>query len=185
MFSLSAFNKHSQSASTSNSQRVMGQSVSVLDLDRDLDTAWRQLRDEQIITQEEFEGCVSKLVFRTEKEITAPFTAVTSLVKEAGLEMVYHDQKFYPFPAQVAWQAVPRQERQSDHLKSFARSMREANRVRSDTSFRNSLSDTRTPANKDAILDLLFDKFEALVLKCDPDTYQSDVIISRLVVRKI
>jgi hypothetical protein len=59
--------------------------------------------------QDEFEGCWSKCVIRTASEITAPFTAVTSPEKTAGLEMIHHDQLVYPFSVKVAWEEMKQQ----------------------------------------------------------------------------
>ena len=57
-------------------------------------------------------------------------------------------------------------------------------RVSTESSFRNSLSDTRNRDEKDAIIDHFYREFNRRVSSVDPETYKSEVVTARLVARK-
>ncbi|KAL8608952.1 hypothetical protein ACOMHN_060629 [Nucella lapillus] len=160
------------------------QETAAFDVKRDLETAWRGLRDDGRITQEEFERCMSPFDIRTVKEIMQPFETVASPVQDAGLAVVHHDQVFYPFFAKELWRKR-KSEDGIDDRKFFAKLMTSSHRTWSDTTFRGSLSHTRSAEEKQAILDDLYTRFENTLLAVDPEEYDTDYIISRLVVRKL
>ncbi|XP_076454815.1 uncharacterized protein LOC143289652 [Babylonia areolata] len=162
---------------------VYHQGVGGNDVRRDLDAAWRTLRDRKRITQEEFEHCTSTSDVRTAREITAPFETVTSPVREAGLSMIHHDQIVYPFVAKEVWRDRFRKDGVDDR-KTYVKNMTSAHRAWSESTFRGSLSRMRSVEEKNAILDELYDIFEAGLQVVDPEDYNTDYIISRLVVRK-
>ena len=57
-------------------------------------------------------------------------------------------------------------------------------RVASESSFRNSLSDTRNRDEKDAIIDHFYREFNRRLSSVDPETYKSEAVTARLVARK-
>ncbi|KAK7504086.1 hypothetical protein BaRGS_00004818 [Batillaria attramentaria] len=71
-----------------------------------------------------------------------------------------------------------------DDREFFAARIAEAHRVWSNASFRSGLSDTRTEEEKDAVLDQFYDIFRRRVAECDPATYRSEYLMSRLIVQK-
>ena len=66
----------------------------------------------------------------------------------------------------------------------FAGGLTAGMRVWSESTLRNSLSDMRSPEEKDAIIDRFYQVFNQRVAATDPETFKSEYITSRLVARK-
>ena len=71
-----------------------------------------------------------------------------------------------------------------DDRQYFADLLLAAMRVWSETTFRNSLSDMRSPEEKDTIIDHFYRMFNQRVAAEDPETYKSEMFCSRLIARK-
>ena len=71
-----------------------------------------------------------------------------------------------------------------DDRQYFADLLIAAMRVTSETTFRNSLSDMRSPVEKDSIIDHFYRMFNQRVAAEDPETYKSETLYSRLIARK-
>ena len=71
-----------------------------------------------------------------------------------------------------------------DDRQYFADLSMAATRVWSETTFRSSLSDMRSPEEKDAVIDHFYRMFNQRVAAEDPETYKSEMLYSRLIARK-
>ena len=71
-----------------------------------------------------------------------------------------------------------------DDRQYFADLLIAALRVGGETTFRNSLSDMRSPEEKDAVIDHFYRMFKQRAAAKDPETYKSEMICSRLIARK-
>ena len=71
-----------------------------------------------------------------------------------------------------------------DDRQYFADLLTAAMRVWSETTFRNSLSDMRSPKEKDAVIDHFYRMFNQRVAAEDLETYKSELLYSRLIARK-
>ena len=71
-----------------------------------------------------------------------------------------------------------------DDRQYFADLLIAALRVGGETTFRNSLSDMRSPEEKDAVVDHFYRMFNQRVAAEDPETYKSEMFCSRLIARK-
>ena len=71
-----------------------------------------------------------------------------------------------------------------DERQYFADLLTAAMRVGSETTLRNSLSDMRSPEEKDAVVDHFYRMFNQRVAAEDPETYKSETFYSRLIARK-
>ncbi|KAK7504089.1 hypothetical protein BaRGS_00004821, partial [Batillaria attramentaria] len=149
----------------------------------DLQDSWHKLMEKSVITAEEYRATYAKLSNRTVREITLPFKESTSPVRTAGLDMVYHDQALADCGFKEMWREKLQKEGVDDR-EFFAARIAEAHRVWSNASFRSGLSDTRTEEEKDAVLDQFYDTFRRRVAECDPATYRSEYLMSRLIVQK-
>ncbi|KAK7093498.1 uncharacterized protein [Littorina saxatilis] len=154
-----------------------------VDLMLDFDAAWKQLREEGVISQKEKEDCNMAFAFRTATELTSPFMEDNSPVQEAGLSLIQSDQLFRPCVFKSQWLKKLLEEGVDDR-DSFAQNLVTAHRVWSQSSFASSLSDMRSAEERAAILDKLYLTLMKRVAARDPRSYKSDLIVGRLVARK-
>ena len=71
-----------------------------------------------------------------------------------------------------------------DNRQYFADLLIAAMQVWSETTFRNSLSDLRSPEEKDAVIDHFYRMFNQRVTAENPETYKSEMWYYRLIARK-
>ncbi|XP_070178191.1 uncharacterized protein [Littorina saxatilis] len=161
---------------------VAGLGRNTLALLQELHHAWVALREDNVITQTEYEDCIIKAAYRTSEEITSPFTKSSSM-QEAGLGLLHHDQVALPCFFKTQWQETLRKEGVDDR-DTYAKSLVSAERVWSQSSFENSLSDMRSAEDKAAILDKLYRSLEKRVASRDPRLFNSHYLVSRLVAHK-
>ncbi|KAK7504404.1 hypothetical protein BaRGS_00004270 [Batillaria attramentaria] len=145
----------------------------------DVERVWKDLRDSNSITEEEFTNLSSLVTFPTPREITAPFEEVTSPVRDAGLSLVYHDQQYIPDLFKAAFDTKSKQGVVEDTA-AFADSMVTIGRVTFAGLIHDNLSDMRSDEEKTAIVEKYFDTVRQRLLHVDPECYNNDEIYSRL-----
>ncbi|KAK7106981.1 hypothetical protein V1264_014978 [Littorina saxatilis] len=157
--------------------------TTVVDPLLDFDAAWKQLREEGVISQEEYGDCNVASALRTATQLTSPFMEENSPVREAGLSLIHNDQLLAPCAIKRLWLKKLLEEGVDDR-DSFSQSLMTAHRVWNQTSFASSLSDMRSAEEKAAILDKLYQTMMKRVAARDPRSYKCDYIVGRLVARK-
>ncbi|XP_076457351.1 uncharacterized protein LOC143291396 [Babylonia areolata] len=160
--------------------------IGQIDVYADLEDAWKQLRDDKTITQEEYEEATFKVIFRSAQEMKSPFETDGSAVVQSGLRLVEYKEFAVPCVFKAGWfqdQSTATAAAQADA--TFARSLVAAHRVWSQSSFHHSLSDMRSEAEKTAIMEDLYERCRRLVLTKDPQSYRSETLMARLVIRKV
>ncbi|KAL8582800.1 hypothetical protein ACOMHN_061123 [Nucella lapillus] len=156
-----------------------------IDILLDTDEAWRQLKNNSTITQEEYKQCTAKMCFRNSEENQRPFVRADSAVQQSGLRLVHYDEVMAPCVYKAFWRQ--HYHNIADEKKKralFADQQVQATRVWTHTTFHSSLSDMRTEPEKAAILDDLYSRFHSLVMGKDPESYRSESSVSRLIARK-
>ncbi|KAK7093503.1 hypothetical protein V1264_007242 [Littorina saxatilis] len=162
---------------------ISGLGTTCLDLYLDFDSAWKQLREEGVISQKEYDDCNMACAIRTATQLTSPFMEDNSPVREAGLSLIHIDELVQPCVLKLLWLKKLLEEGVDDR-DSFAQNMVTAHRVWSQSSVASSLSDMRSAEERAAILDKLYLTLMKRVAARDPRSYKSDAIIGRLVARK-
>ncbi|XP_076457432.1 uncharacterized protein LOC143291452 [Babylonia areolata] len=174
--------KSDADASDKKNEPIMDQ----IDIYTHLEHVWKQLRDEKTITQEEYDNATNGMIFRTAEEMKRPFETDRTAVAQSGLRLLQFEQFVVPCVFKARWlqdQSTATAAAQADA--TFAHSLVAAHRVWSQSSFRCSLSRMRSEAEKTAIMEDLYERFQQLVLRQNPLSYRSDILIARLVIRKV
>ncbi|KAL8615895.1 hypothetical protein ACOMHN_058962 [Nucella lapillus] len=155
-----------------------------LDVCLDLETAWKEMRAEKLITKEEYDRCMFQMRFRTSEESKRPFADREMCPGE--LYLMCYDEFLNHCPYKETWRQYRDPKLAEEVSRSqFADSLVAAHKVWSYTSFRASLSDMRTQVEKAAILEAVYGKFHAAVMRKDPESYRSDEWISQLIACKL
>jgi hypothetical protein len=147
--------------------------VSMFDAFRDL---WSGLADARVITNEERAGAVFPQHYRTVAEFTAPFRNTASPVYAAGLRLEHVETRVVRCPYAVAFAA------HGDAAK-FAQGYIPTLRSWSEPVFAAALSSARTLAQRLAILDEFYGRYESLVAG-SPEGHGMDYVHVYLVIRK-
>ncbi|XP_025112079.1 gibberellic acid methyltransferase 2-like isoform X1 [Pomacea canaliculata] len=156
------------------------------DIYRNLDLAWNDLHTNGIITTEEFQSCTTLQAYRTLQELKDPFEDATmSPVRQAGLRILKGPEDFLsPCFMKTLW----REKLQTDGVddrKMFARRLVQAYRLVLDATLRNTLEKTRSTEEQSDIMDQLYECFVERVAACNPETFQSEPYVGRLVAQKL
>ena len=138
---------------------------------------WADLADSQMITSEEGAAAVFPQHYRTVDEFTAPFNDSASPVHAAGLRLEHVETRVVRCPYAVAF---------ADHRDAgkFARDYIPTLRSWSEPVFAAALSPARPLAERLAILDEYYSRYEALVAG-SPEGHGMDYVHVYLVIRKV
>jgi len=141
---------------------------------------WKEMSEDGTITPEEYSNTVINNYYRSEEEFEAPFGPDGSATK-AGLRLVSIETKVVNCPYHTTWMQDGHGGRSADeHSKWFV----PTTRTWSNSSYLGGLSETRPLAEKNAIVDELFDRYAAEVAK-DPSRHAMDYVHCYLVIEKI
>ncbi|MDU8927917.1 hypothetical protein RXV86_11030 [Alisedimentitalea sp. MJ-SS2] len=138
---------------------------------------WARLRDEGVITAEEFANTNFPQCYRTEEQFTAPFQDETSPVYQAGLRLEHVESRVVrcPFEQNFAETGQDPQEFAQDYIPTL--------RSWSEPTFVNGLSKDRSDREKAEIIDRFYGNYQAMVA-ADPTGHAMDYVHVYLVVRK-
>jgi len=140
---------------------------------------WKGMADDGVITQAEFENTVINNYYRTEEEFAAPFGPEGTATKH-GLKLVSLETKVVKCPYHTEWVEGKSTRTAEEHAKWFV----PTTRTWSNASYTGGLSNSRTPDERNAIVDELFDRYAAEVAK-DPSKHAMDYVHCYLVIEKL
>ncbi|CAH3026843.1 unnamed protein product [Porites evermanni] len=138
---------------------------------------WRELRDEGLITKDEFYRTTFIGYFRTVNEFKAPFESPDSPVRKACLSLISIETKVVPCPYREKW--LQNRGDPVEHARWFIPSLRKW----SDSTFISALSDSRSPKEKESIVNELFKQYESEVAK-RPEDHGGDYVHAYMVIAK-
>ena len=138
---------------------------------------WAELRDEGSITPDEYVDTSFPQHYRTVEEFTRPFREPDSPVHRAGLRLDHAETRVVrcPFAAHFEEHRDPAR---------FGREYIPTLRSWSESTFASGLSPDRPPADRAAILDRLYDRYEARVREA-PDGHAMDYVHCYLIASKV
>jgi hypothetical protein len=139
---------------------------------------WAAMAKDGKITQEEFDNTNFPNYYRTVEETEAPLKDESSEVYKAGLRLVKSFTRLTPCPYRQSWLDNPNQ----DALK-YARDFVLTTRTWSNATYEAGLSDSRSPEEKRALSDELFERYAQDVSK-SPADHGMDYVHCILVVEK-
>ncbi|XP_067656489.1 uncharacterized protein [Haliotis asinina] len=144
---------------------------------------WREFRDSGKILEEEFINTNFPIYLQTRKQLTSPFTDLTSPVKRSGLQLLFSEVYINIDVFYDAW--MEKKEREGiDDRGEFARMYVAAHRNWSNSTFVNGLSETRSQEEKEKIVDELFATIEKRMTSISPDEFKNDMGLNYLIIRK-
>lgn len=138
---------------------------------------WKLLVHDGVITQEEFNKTTFVNYYRTVNEFKKPFESADSPVRKAGLSLVSIETKVVPCPYREKWL------KNGGDPKAHARWFIPTTRTWSNATFTSGLSESRSPEEKDAIVDKFFKLYEDLVAK-HPEDHGMDYVHAYIVIAK-
>lgn len=138
---------------------------------------WRGLRDEGVITPEEFAGTNFPQCYRTEAQFTAPLLDKDGPVYKAGLRLEHVESRVVRCPFE---QDFTDNNRDPD---DFARDYIPTLRSWSEPTFANGLSPDRPEKERAEIIDLFYQRYQDRVA-ADPEGHAMDYVHIYLVCRK-
>lgn len=157
--------------------RYLGNTGGVNMFDR-FDAHWRAMTAEGLITETEYAAGTFAQVYRTPEEFTAPLTDPGSPVHRAGLRLISAETRVTPCPYRAAYDADPAMDAQS-----FARSYIPTLRSWSETVFANALDPARSAAERAALVDGFYQRYEDEVA-ADPTGHAMDYVHIYLAIEK-
>ena len=139
-------------------------------------TLWAELRDEGVITGEEYAATNFPQCYRTVEEFTAPFADQEGPVRRAGLVLEHVETRVVRCPFAVAF---------GEHgdASRFAHEYIPTLRSWSEATFAAGLAPSRPTAERQAILDRFYDTYE-LRVRTSPDGHAMDYVHCYLVAAK-
>ncbi|WP_137701259.1 class I SAM-dependent methyltransferase [Marimonas lutisalis] len=138
---------------------------------------WAALRDEGVITAEEFAATNFPQCYRTEAQFVAPLLDETSPVWRAGLRLEHVESRVVRCPFEQNFTET------GQDPADFARDYIPTLRSWSEPTFVNGLSDERTDEEKAAIIDEFYGRYEKMVAG-NPQGHAMDYVHIYLVCRK-
>ena len=138
---------------------------------------WAGLRDDGVITAEEFANTNFPQCYRTEAEFTAPFLDENGPVYRAGLRLEHVESRVVRCPFEQAFSE------DGQDPAEFARDYIPTLRSWSEPTFVNGLSEARPDAEKAGIIDAFYGRYQAMVT-ADPKGHAMDYVHIYLVARK-
>eukprot|EP00927_Polykrikos_kofoidii_P073554 TRINITY_DN69584_c0_g1_i1.p1 TRINITY_DN69584_c0_g1~~TRINITY_DN69584_c0_g1_i1.p1 ORF type:complete len:387 (+),score=63.23 TRINITY_DN69584_c0_g1_i1:60-1220(+) len=139
---------------------------------------WKAMADEGRITKEELNRTTFPNYYRTEEETTAPLKDENSEVYKAGLRLVSCETKVVPCPYRACWLADPKQD-----AITYARDFVLTTRTWSNSTYEAALDATRTPAERRALVDEMFERYAQEVAK-EPAAHGMDYVHAHVMVTK-
>lgn len=149
--------------------------VSMFDTFNDL---WRGMLDEGLITGAEYAATNFPQVYRTVDQFTAPLNDPSSPVYKAGLRLEHAETRVVPCPFAEAFRAG------GVSAVDFARSYIPTLRSWSEPVFMAGLSGDRPAAERAALVDEFYGRYEALVA-ARPDGHGMDYVHCYMICRKV
>lgn len=143
------------------------------------DQHWRALRDEGVISSDEYTAATFAQVYRTPEQFTAPLVNEASPVYTAGLRLVSAHTGFTRCPYREAFDGDGKMS-----PREFAQSYVPTLRSWSETVFANALSTERSAEDRIAIVDAFYQRYEDMVAST-PDGHAMDYIHSYLAIEKV
>jgi SAM-dependent methyltransferase len=140
------------------------------------DRLWQDLAREGRITAAEYAGTNFPQVYRTADQFAAPFQDPRGPVARAGLTLEHIEERHLVCPFAKAFAEHRDRER-------FAREYIPTLRSWSEPTFAGGLAADRTPADRQAILDAFYGRYETLVAEA-PDGHGMDYIHVHLIAAK-
>ena len=144
------------------------------------DALWKGMRDEGLITAQEYIDATFSQFYRTKEEFCAPLLDETSAVHKAGLRLTSAHTGMVRCPYRAAYDA-------SDgkmSAREFAISYIPTLRSWSETAFANGLDDGRPEEERAALVDTFYQRYEDLVAE-NPDGHAMDYIHCYLAIEKV
>jgi hypothetical protein len=138
-----------------------------------MDRLWKQLAAEGVITAEEEAGAAFINYYRSEGELLAPFQE-GGAAAGAGLRLVSHEFRVVRCPFRAAWLDGSSQAAGRD-AKAHAAWYVPTLRTWSNSTFLSALSSTRSEAERAAVVDELFRRYEAEVAAA-PELHGMDYV---------
>lgn len=152
----------------------------------DLDTTWRDMRDKGFVSEVEYKDFFLPVAMRTAGEVTSPFVQVASPVGRAGLALDYFDEVVLPHPFKDVTLPPLKSgnNENTDQQQYFADQVTLMAKVMTAAYLRNILSDMRSEEEKITIAEQYFGMFRQRVASVHVDSYFSDALFHRLVIKK-
>ena len=138
---------------------------------------WAALRDDGVITPEEFINTNFPQSYRTVAQFTAPFRDSANPVYQAGLRMEHVETRVVDCPFAVDFKA-------HGDAARFAHEYIPTLRSWSEATFVSGLSPARPVEQRRAIIDRFYDRYEALVCEA-PEGHAMDYVHCYLIIEKI
>jgi len=140
---------------------------------------WRAMAEAGEISAAEYDAATFAQVYRTPAEFTAPLTDPGSRVHRAGLRLVSADTGVTACPYRAAYDADP-----AMGAAAFAASYIPTLRSWSETVFANALDAARPEAERRALVDAYYRRYEDMVA-ADPDGHAMDYVHCYLAIEKV
>jgi len=138
---------------------------------------WRQMKDEGVITDAEYVNTNFPNQYRTMEECRAPFDDPNNRVSQAGLQLKSIEERQVPCPYQLGWV------RDGGDALEKAKEIVTTTRTWSNSVFLSALDSSRTNAEKEAIVDQMYDRYTLEVSK-DPSGHAMDYVHTYMVIQK-
>jgi len=135
------------------------------------------LRDQGVITAEEFVNTNFPQSYRTVEQFTAPFRDTANPVYQAGLRMEHVETRVVACPFAVDF-------KEHGDAARFAHEYIPTLRSWSEATFASGLSTARPVEERQAIIDRFYDSYEALV-RGAPDGHAMDYVHCYLIIEKV
>ncbi len=137
---------------------------------------WRDSLAKGVIDEAEYRAMTLPQYYNTVAEFTAPLTDPASPVHRAGLRLTHAETRVVRCPYAVAFE---------DHgdAAKFARDYIPTIRSWNESIYKGALSPERAPAERDAIIEDYYGRYEALV-RAEPAGHGMDYVHCYLVIRK-
>ena len=140
---------------------------------------WKAMADGGRITAEEYDAATFAQVYRTPEEFRAPLEEAGSAVHRAGLRLVSAHTGVTGCPYRAAFDANP-----GMGTRAFAQNYIPTLRSWSETVFLNALSLDRPEADRRALVDEFYQRYEDMVA-ADPEGHAMDYVHSYLAIEKV
>ncbi len=138
---------------------------------------WSGMRDNGIISDGEYRNTAFQQYYKTVEESLAPLKDPKNPVYQSGLTLDSAHTEIVACPFRTSF------EQGQLNREQFSRQFVDTHRSWTETTFRAGLDDTRTEAEKQAILDQLYHRFQQLVY-ASPEGHGKDLLHLYLVAKK-
>jgi hypothetical protein len=138
---------------------------------------WAALRDEGVITADEFINTNFPQSYRTVEQFTAPFRDASNPVHQAGLRMEHVETRVVDCPFAVDFKS-------HGDAARFAHEYIPTLRSWSEATFASGLSSARPVEERQAIIDRFYDNYETMVREV-PEGHAMDYVHCYLIIEKV